>query len=276
MSYQNVKKRAYEILEKGTSNDPWSRRIDIFIISLILLNIFAVVLESVPALRKNYHLVFYYFEIFSVAIFSIEYLLRIWSITENKKYANPFTGRLRYLFSFYSLIDLIAVVPAYIPLLVTVDTRVLRGIRILRLFRILKLSRYNRAFSHLKQVIQSTKEQLAISLFAVLLLLIIASTLMYYAEHEAQPEAFSSIPATMWWGVATLTTVGYGDVYPITEIGRIMAGIIAILGVGLFALPAGILANGFGNNLEEKNKKTDATETQGKFCQHCGKKIIED
>jgi voltage-gated potassium channel len=273
MSYRDFKKRTYEILEKGTSNDKWSQRVDVFIICLILLNILAVVLESVLGIRKNYQQAFNYIEIFSVIIFSIEYLFRIWSITENEKYKNPVSGRLRYLFSFYSIIDLVAIVPAYIPLFIGLDTRVVRGIRILRLFRILKLSRYNKAFTHLKYVIQSTKEQLAISLFAVLMLLVISSTLMYYVENEAQPEAFSSIPATMWWGVATLTTVGYGDVYPITETGKLMAGIIAILGVGLFALPAGILANGFGSNLENNTTEEDERPC---FCKHCGKKIIED
>lgn len=275
MGYQRFKKRCYEVLEKGASNDAWSRRIDAFIIGLILLNILAVVLESVASLRNHYQVVFNYIEVFSVIVFSVEYLLRIWSITEREDYSHPIKGRLKYLFSFYSFIDLIAVVPAYFPLIMTLDTRVVRGIRILRLFRVLKLSRYNKAFSHLKQVIQSTKEQLAISLFAVLLLLVIASTLMYFAEHEAQPESFSSIPATMWWGVATLTTVGYGDVYPITEIGKLMAGIIAILGVGLFALPAGILANGFSSNLEERKKTVSATD-QACYCKHCGHKIIED
>ena len=163
------------------------------------------------------------------------------------------------------MIDLIAVVPAYIPLLVAIDSRVVRGIRLLRLFRILKLSRYNRAFSHIKNVVNSKKEELVISLFAVLTLLVIASSLMYFVENKAQPESFSSIPATMWWGVATLTTVGYGDVYPITGLGKFTAGIMAILGVGLFALPAGILANGFSDTLE--NKKNNET------CKHCGKNI---
>lgn len=271
MDYHSFKKRSYEILEKGAPDDIWSKRVDIFIIGLILINILAVILESVASLEKSYHQVFKYLELFSVGIFSLEYLLRIWSITEKVSYSHPIKGRLRYLVSFYSFIDLIAILPAYIPLLFGLDTRVVRGIRIFRLFRILKLSRYNRAFSHLKYVIKSTKEQLAISLFAVLILLIIASTLMYYAEHETQPEAFSSIPQTMWWGVATLTTVGYGDVYPVTEIGRFMAGVIAILGVGLFALPAGILANGFGNNIDKKENEDEAKASM--LCEYCGKEI---
>ncbi|WP_103866633.1 ion transporter [Aquimarina sp. I32.4] len=265
MNYKSFKKRSYEILEKGASDDRWSRRIDLFIISLIFLNILAIILESVNSLKRDYQLIFDYIEIFSIYIFTIEYILRIWSITEKEEYSQPIQGRLKYLFSFSSIIDLIAIVPAYIPLLIGVDSRVVRGIRLLRLFRILKLSRYNRAFSHIRNVVKSKKEELVISLFAVLTLLVISSSLMYFVENKAQPESFSSIPATMWWGVATLTTVGYGDVYPITGLGKFMAGIMAILGVGLFALPAGILANGFGNTLENK----DSCQT----CKHCGKDI---
>ncbi|WP_109434069.1 MULTISPECIES: ion transporter [Aquimarina] len=263
MNYKRFKKRSYEILEKGAPDDKWSRRVDLFIISLIFLNVVAVVLESVNSLKKDYQSVFDTIEIFSICVFTVEYVFRIWSITEKKEHSKPVMGRLKYLFSFYSIIDLIAVVPAYIPLLITVDSRVIRGVRLVRLFRILKLSRYNRAFSHIRTVIRSKKEELIISLFAVLTLLVVSSSLMYFVENKAQPEAFSSIPATMWWGVATLTTVGYGDVYPITSLGKFMAGIMAILGVGLFALPAGILANGFGDTLENKNKT----------CKHCGKNV---
>jgi len=277
MSYQVLKRRSYEILEKGQSEDSWSRRVDLFIILLILLNILAVILESVKSLQVNYAILFDYVEKFSIVIFSIEYLIRIWSITEKEEYSSPFKGRLKYLFSFYSIVDLLAVIPAYIPMLAVVDSRVVRGIRMLRLFRILKLSRYNKAFSHIRSVIYNAKEELVISLFAVLTLLVISSSLMYFIENEVQPEAFSSIPATMWWGVATLTTVGYGDVYPITGFGKLMAGIMAILGVGLFALPAGILANGFGTTIENSNQEgldvmTEKNKEEDK-CDKCGQQI---
>jgi len=277
MSYQGLKRRSYEILEKGQSDDLWSRRVDLFIIVLILLNILAVVLESVKWMKLEFGLLFDYVETFSIIIFTIEYLIRIWSITEKKEYSGPFKGRLKYLFSFYSLVDLLAVVPAYIPMLAVVDSRVVRGIRMLRLFRILKLSRYNKAFVHIRNVIYQTKEELVISLFAVLTLLVISSSLMYFIENEVQPEAFSSIPATMWWGVATLTTVGYGDVYPVTGFGKFMAGIMAILGVGLFALPAGILANGFGTTIENSNEEELIAEKEdaknGAKCKTCGQQI---
>lgn len=274
MSYKSIKKRAYEILEKGNAQDIWSRRVDLFIILLILVNIVAVILESVLWIRTGFDEVFRYVEHFSIFFFSVEYLIRIWSITEKEEYAHPLKGRVKYLFSFYSIVDLLAVVPAYLPLLVTMDSRVVRAIRLLRLFRILKLSRYNKAFQHIRGVMVQAKEELVISLFAVLTLLVISSSLMYFVENEAQPQAFSSIPATMWWGVATLTTVGYGDVYPITSLGKFMAGIMAILGVGLFALPAGILANGFGSTIGQKEtESTEQVDTTKDICKECGQHI---
>ncbi len=268
MSYKSFKRRCYEVLEKGKRGDELSRRVDFLIISLILLNITAVILESVTWLRQEFQLVFFYLEWASIIVFSFEYLFRIWSITEEDEYSRPIIGRIKYFFSVYSLIDLLAIVPAFVPLLIKADLRILRGIRLLRLFRILKLTRYNKALSHIKKVIKASKEELIISLFAVLTLLVVASSLMYFIEHDLQPEQFSSIPATMWWGVATLTTVGYGDVYPITAMGKLMAGVMAILGIGIFALPAGILANGFANNVQDKQEKEEDC-----ICENCGHKM---
>lgn len=273
MSYPSIKKRTYEILEKGQQDDVWSRRTDQFITALILINILAVILESVKWIETEYHLLFEYIEGFSIFIFSVEYLFRIWSITEKKEFSAPLLGRVKYLFSFYSIIDLLAVVPAYIPLIITADLRVIRAIRILRLVRILKLTRYNKAFTRIKSVIYEAKEELVISLLAVLMLLVVVSSLMYYVEHDVQPEAFSSIPATMWWGVATLTTVGYGDVYPITGLGKVMAGIMAVLGVGIFALPAGILANGFGKSYNNPEEEIKEEINHSETCEHCGQII---
>lgn len=273
MSYKKLKKRAHEILEKGEASDLVSRRFDFLIITLIFLNILAVILESVDWVREEYALEFYYLEFFSICVFSVEYVLRVWSITANKAYGSPILGRVKYIFSFYGIVDLVALLPAYIPLIIGADLRVVRGIRILRLFRILKLSRYNRAFSHIKRVVEATKEELLISLIAVLTLLVIASSLMYFVEHDVQPDAFPNIPATMWWGVATLTTVGYGDVYPITGLGKIMAGIMAILGIGIFALPAGILANGFGNTIEDTVEEKKSKKKKKVTCEHCGKEV---
>jgi len=142
------------------------------------------------------------------------------------------------------MIDLFAILPFYLPMIIPLDLRFIRAVRLFRLFRLFKLGRYSKALLLLKKVLKEKKEELILIIFVVILLLIIFSSLMYFIEKEAQPEAFSSIPEAMWWGIITLTTVGYGDVYPITPLGKIIGALIAFLGIGIFALPAGILASG--------------------------------
>jgi len=251
------KKRVFETLEKGVGDDKLSKRFDIFIMTLIIINVVLVILETVDSIYLNYEYWFNLIEIISVVIFSIEYLARLWTANLMEKYQHPFWGRLRYLFSWVALIDLFAILPFYLPLLFAMDGRFVRVLRIFRLVRLFKMGRYSTAFGLITKVFKTRKEELIISLTFLLVMLIFASSMMYYIEHEAQPESFSSIPETMWWGVATLTTVGYGDVYPITAMGRFLGAIIAILGVGLFALPAGIIASGFESELSKKRKHED-------------------
>ncbi len=261
-----IKKRIYEILEKALPGDVPSKIFDIFIMSLISLNVLAVILDTVPSISESFSQFFNYFEIFSIIIFSIEYLLRVWSCTLNDRFKMPIIGRLKYLLTPMTLIDLLAILPFYIPMIIPFDLRFLRAVRLFRLFRLFKMGRYSKALQTLYVVIKNKKEELLITIFSVLILLIIASSLMYYIENTRQPDSFSSIPSAMWWGVATLTTVGYGDVYPITPIGKILGALIALLGIGLFALPAGILASGFAEYIKN--------DTQTKIrCPHCGKEI---
>lgn len=165
------------------------------------------------------------------------------------------------------MIDLFAILPFYLPVF-GIDLRFVRALRLMRLLRLLKLGRYSESIRTLGRVITYKKEQLISTLIALLIMLTVASSLMYYAEHEAQPEAFSSIPSAMWWGVATLTTVGYGDVYPVTALGRFLGTLVAMLGIGIFALPAGIIASGFEEEIQ-KSRRTDGR----KIRQHCGKNI---
>ena len=248
------KRRIFETLEKNEGDDLWSRRFDIFIMTLILLNVAAVIFETVDGIYNAVPKVFLYFEYFSVFVFTIEYLGRLWTCTYHSKYQHPFWGRIRFIFSFIAIVDLLAIMPFYLPLFFAMDGRFLRILRLFRIVRIFKMGRYSTAFNMIMRVVTKRKEELLITLTIVLVMLILASSLMYYVEGEAQPEAFSSIPATMWWGVATLTTVGYGDVYPITGIGRVLGAFIAILGVGIFALPAGIIAAGFESEISQRMK----------------------
>jgi len=268
----SLKYRIYKILEFAEPKDWLSKAFDIFILTLIFLNLVAVALETVDSLFQDYVVWFKGFEIFSVGVFTVEYVLRVWSCTVKPHYRHPVWGRIRYILTPLALVDLLAIVPFYLPLL-SPQLRVGRALRLFRLFRVLKLNRYTDSLKILGRVFRLKQEELLLSLFVLSVLLALASSLIYFAEHSAQPEAFSSIPKAMWWGTITLTTVGYGDVYPVTLVGRILGAILAVLGIGLFALPAGILASGFSEELQaRKAKKQSHSKTT---CPHCGK-VISD
>ena len=244
----------FEIVEVAAPGDSLSRAFDLFILTLISLNVVALMLETVEPIYKVWSNLFYAFEAFSIFIFTGEYAVRLWCCVEDPQYSHPIKGRLRYAVSFYSVIDLMAIVPFFLPFIIG-DYRFTRAIRLFRLFRVLKLARYSFALSNVKGVLMKKREELLCTLLLLVLLLLIASSLMYYVEREAQPKAFSSIPMAMWWGVATLTTVGYGDVYPVTTIGKFLGAIIAILGIGLFALPAGLIGGAYLEEVEDRKNR---------------------
>lgn len=256
----SVKRRIFETLEKGEGDDLLSKRFDIFIMTLILLNVAAVILETVDSVHDQYAIFFEYFEYISVFVFTIEYLGRLWTCTYFEKYKHPVWGRIKFIFSFMAIVDLLAIMPFYLPLFFAIDGRILRVLRLFRIVRIFKMGRYSTAFNMIVTVVTKRKEELLVTLTIVFVMLILASSLMYYVENEAQPEVFKSIPETMWWGVATLTTVGYGDVYPITGLGKVLGAFIAILGVGIFALPAGIIASGFEAEISKRMREKDEKE----------------
>ena len=256
--------KVYHLMNPVRSDNPLARGIEIGLLILIFVNIFALMLESVPALDARYGEVFYYVEFFSIIIFTLEYALRVWTCVENPVYRKPVRGRLRYMSSGMAVIDLLAILPFYLAFL-PVDLRFIRIIRFFRVFRLLKIARYLKALNLIQAVLRERREQIYLSVMFIFFLLVIVSTLMYYVENEAQPEVFSSIPSSMWWGIETLTTVGYGDMLPVTLYGRILGGMISVLGIGLFALPAGILSSGLTEHLQKNGK-----EQRIKKCPHCG------
>jgi voltage-gated potassium channel len=260
-----LKRKIYNVLDSSDHHSHLSRLVNSLLIILISLNVIAVSLETVNTIYEKYNVLFYNFEIFSITIFSIEYILRVWAITSENRYKHPFTGRIKFVFTFNAIIDLLAILPFYLPMFIGVDLRFIRVLRLLRLVRILKISRYMHATTMISNVFKSKKEELAISLMLIVFLMIVVSSIMFYVEHDAQPDKFSSIPSTMWWSVATLTTVGYGDLFPITVLGKTLASVISILGIGMVALPAGILASGFSEELKKNNNKP--------HCPHCNKEI---
>jgi len=232
---------------------------------LIFLNVGAVIIGTVEGIHTEYATLLYNFEVISVIIFTVEYLARLWSCVADSRFSKLIKGRLHFMVRPLSLIDLIAILPFYLPLL-GIDLRFIRILRLLRILRVAKLGRYSDSLQLMVAVIRSKKEELILTIVVLLFLLVISSSLMYYAEHSVQPVEFSSIPATMWWSVVTLTTVGYGDAYPLTAVGKLIASVIAILGIGMFALPTGVIGAGFIEEIQ-KQKSTKVK------CPHCGEEI---
>lgn len=264
--YSRAKRRAHQIVNSPEDGGRASRMFDQAIFLLIGSTAVAIVLETIAPIEEAAQGAFDVFEVVTVAIFSVEYLLRLWSCTEDEDFAHPVWGRMRFAVQPLVLIDLLAILPFYVPLVVGLDLRIAR---VLRLLRLLKLTRYSESMSIIGDVLRSRREALISTLFVGFVLLLFASGLMYLAERDAQPEGFSSIPAAMWWGMVTLTTVGYGDLFPVTPLGRGLGAAVALLGIGLFALPAGILGSAF---VEELDRRRSA-EPESPTCPHCGKSL---
>lgn len=241
---KKLRQQIHYLLIDEDADSPGAQVVEYCLAGLITLNIIFVIFSTMPEL-SGYHRVFFAVERISVALFTVEYLLRIWAIGEEVEH--PVWGRVRYALRPLMLIDLIAVAPGYFA-----GALDLRFARSLRLIRILKLTRHAQAFSLIGEVLHRKRLELFSTALISGLLLIMASGLVYFAEHAAQPEAFSSIPEAMWWAAMTMTTVGYGDVTPVTTAGKIIGALVALMGVGFFAMPAGILASGFSQVIEER------------------------
>lgn len=268
--YRTVRHTLYRILETSAGRRRGLSLIfNLVLISIITLNAAAIILHTVPAYNHKYEKLFYDFELFSVVFFTVEYILRIWVCVESEKYRHPVKGRIKYIFSVSSIIDFLAIFPFYFTLFAA-DLAIIRILRLFRIFRLFRVTRYSHAFRVIKNAVDDRKEELVLSMVLVVFMLIIVSSVMYYVEHNAQPDKFSSIPATMWWGVSAMTTVGYGDVHPITPLGKFLGGLAAIMGVGLFALPTGILVSGF---LEHMKSFKPKSPNQTYRCPHCGKEF---
>ena len=259
--YENIKKRTSELLSKGNITDKPSQYVDMALFILILLNVIAVCLESVQNIGNKYEKSFYYFEMFSVFIFGIEYLLRVWSAPAREDLGenSNFIKRLKYIFSFTGLVDFIAIIPSIITIFGGLD---LRWLRVLRLLRLLKISNYSSAIEDFFSAIMADWRSFTAALYLVLVALFLSSALMYIAENESQPDKFSSIPETMWWSLITLTTVGYGDVSPITPFGKIIGAFTAIMGVCTVALLTGIVASAFANQRAQRTAILEAEINQ--------------
>ncbi len=250
--WYEVRRRAATILDVSDPDDRFSRVFDSFLIALILVNVIAVILESVVSLNIRFGTTFALIENVSVVVFTIEYLVRVWSIVDNRwrtEYRHPVWGRLRFMRSPMAIIDLVAVAPFWLSMFLPLD---LRFLRVARLLRVLKLTRYSAAMNLLFEVLRDEARVIGAAMFTLFLMLILTASATYLAEHVAQPEDFANIPQAMWWAIITVTTVGYGDVVPITPLGKVLGAFLGMVGVGMVALPAGILASGFSEALSRR------------------------
>ena len=251
--YQSIKKRIFEIVSKAEDGDRISSIFDWTIMALIALSVVSIVLESFAGIYSAYKTVFQAFEIFTVVVFSMEYLLRIW--TSDLLFPESKHPRLKYIFSWMALIDLLAILPFYLPFFAA-DLRFLRMMRLFRLFRLLrvfKLGRYFDALQIIFKVIRTSGPQLVMSVVICIFVMLFSAIVMYTVENPEQPEAFPNVIASLWWAICTLTTVGYGDVYPVTAIGKIFASVISLVGIGIIAIPTGIIAAGFNQVISKKS-----------------------
>jgi voltage-gated potassium channel len=260
-SWAALRAQVASVLEPRGEAHLAARVVNGALLALIAANLIAMIAESVPSVGDGHGELFRQFEVVSLWIFAVEYVLRLWSCTALPGHKRPIRGRLRFAVTPVALIDLLAILPL-LPV-VGGDFRSVRAFRLFRVFRIAKMARYSGSLRLFGRVFREHAAELLTILLFLAALLVITSSMMYYAENEAQPEAFSSIPAAIWWSIATLTTVGYGDIVPVTELGKLLASAVAVLGIGMFALPTSILGAAFVKEISRTQHS----------CPHCGREI---
>lgn len=273
----------YDVIREDDDNTMSGTIYDTIIIVFIIVTVALVILDTfnMPVWFRPVYVVI---EAISVVVFTIEYVLRLWTAPLIYPQKKPWAARIRYLFTFMAIIDLLSILPAYLPFFFNINLSVLRIMRVIRLLRAFKISRYTDAMDGIAYVFKKRGHQLLSSVLIIFFLMIIASVFMFEVEHTAQPEVFNNALSAFWWTVSTVTTVGYGDVYPITPIGKLLGSVIALLGVGLVAIPTGIISVGFieSSNLQNcpapsgvpgfKNSGT-ANDDEKHFCPYCGHKL---
>lgn len=264
-----MKRRVYEIISRAEDGDRASKVFDVTIMALIVLSILSIILQSFESLATAWAGGFHALEVVTVAVFSCEYLLRVW--TADLEYTGAKHPRIKYILSFMAIIDLLAILPFYLPFFAA-DLRFLRMVRLLRLFRLLrvfKLGRYFDALQTIVKVLRESATQLIISVALCMFVMLFSAIVMYTVENPVQPEQFPNVISSLWWAICTLTTVGYGDVYPVTAVGRFFAAVISLVGIGIIAIPTGIIAAGFTSAIEHKEDSPDPKQ----YCPYCGHKL---
>lgn len=253
------RKTLFHILHKPSAQNPWARYVNYLLAALIVSNALLVAIETLPSMGPAFRAYFLAFEVLSTSIFALEYLARLWVSVEQGRYAQPVMGRLRYALSPLAVLDLIVILTFWSA----VDLRFLRVARMVRLLKVLNMAHFEHSLQRLGAALSRRRELLIVAVVMMVLCIYASAAVLFQLEHTAQPEVFSSIPQTLWWAITALTTIGYGDMVPVTALGKLCAGLISVCGIGVFALPTAIVTAAI--------VEAGATETGPGNCPHCGK-----
>ena len=260
LHYSDIKKCVHTILDNPEKEDKRTELVHILIAVAILVNAFAIILYTVQDIASLYSGILNLIINSSLLLFALEYILRIWSCTDTKNPLRMVTDRLKYAMSFYLIIDLLSIIPIFIPFILPNQITLIRLLRLVSIFKLGRFTKYFKSLEQLKHVLKRKSEIFVIMLFFLVFILLFSSVIMYVVEYSAQPDKFSSIPASLWWAIMTVTTVGYGDIIPVTPLGKIIASFVTLTGVLILALPSAILATGFIE--ERQNQRVQASKNE--------------
>lgn len=266
-----MRRRIYEILNHPRPDDRVGRAISVALVLLIVANVAVSILETDDAIARSAPGFFKWFEWTSILVFSVEYVLRLWSCTADPRFAGAIRGRIRMAMTPMALVDLVGIAPTYIELLMpgALDLRFLRVLRLLRLFRLLRSPRISGAVATMLRVVRNKHVELAVSIAIVVVAMLLAAGAIYIVEQDEPGTLFTSIPQAMWWSIETITTIGYGDMIPATPVGKVIGSFVAFIGICAVALPVGIVSSGFIEELNRKKHET-APPVAPHRCPHCG------
>jgi voltage-gated potassium channel len=270
-SDRSLRRRIYRQLDPAARNVPGLSFLNRLILLLIIAATAVAICETEPAISGGRQNLFRALELGFAGLFLLEYVARFWTAPEHPDWCGHRFPRLRFALSPTAIIDLVAILPAVFAL-TSGGTLVLRFVRLLRILRLAKLARFSRAWRHIAEAVHNRRYELGLTLAIAGLAMLLSSTALYWAEADAQPDKFGSIPRAFWWAVVTLTTVGYGDVFPVTPIGKVLAAAVAVVGIGLIALPAGILASAFSDAVQRQraHERIQSSEFQCDLAQQSG------
>lgn len=264
---QKLERSLYHLVDEKDESNRLSKCFNYFLMALIILSVGEMALETDDEIYIPYKYYFDNFDLFTVIVFTVEYAIRILTahLAPENKGKTRWQSIKSYVFSFAGLIDLISILPFYLNY-TKIDLRVLRMLRLLRFLRVFKIARYNSSMKLVADVIKDKSSEIGVIMGVIIIIMIISSFLMFYAENDAQQEQFPNVLSCLWWAIVTMTTIGYGDVYPITVAGKVIGSIMALLGIGLVAMPTGIISAGFLEKVNEhkEQKHREAEEKEAK------------